>query len=88
MRRLCSNKRGDAEVSRTTLNIPHPHPDGAAEKWIAGHLLAFFEKKAVTFAIRSPDGDLYGAIGIMLKNPDEIGELGYFLGVLSWEKAS
>jgi len=28
---------GDVEIARSTLLIPHPYPEGAAEEWIRGH---------------------------------------------------
>ncbi len=77
---------GAPEVARTTLNVPHPYPDGAAEIWIASHLLQYLEKKNAVFAIRSPAGELYGAINLNLKMNDRLGELGYWMGVAFWNK--
>ncbi|MGB6220114.1 GNAT family N-acetyltransferase [Haloferula sp.] len=83
---LVQQYAGDAEVARTTLNVPHPYPDGAAEKWIASHLLQYLEKKNAVFAVRSTSGDLYGAINLGLNMNDQIGELGYWIGVPFWNK--
>ena len=77
---------GAPEVARTTLNVPHPYPDGAAEKWIASHLLQYLEKMNAVFAIRSPLGDLYGAINLRLQMHDQLGEMGYWIGVPFWNK--
>jgi len=84
---LVQQYAGAAEVARTTLNIPHPYPDGAAEKWIASHLPQYMDKKNAVFAIRSSTtGELYGAINLGLNMPHQNGELGYWIGVPFWNK--
>jgi len=83
---LVQRYAGDAQVARTTANVPHPYPDGAAEKWIASHLLQFLEQTNVVFAIRSLEGELYGAINLSLELKHQIGELGYWIGVPHWNK--
>lgn len=32
---------GAYEIAETTVNIPHPYPDGVAEEWIATHQETF-----------------------------------------------
>lgn len=32
---------GAREIARTTRPIPHPYPDGEAERWISTHRAAF-----------------------------------------------
>lgn len=83
---LVQRYAGDPEVGRTTLHVPHPYPDGAAEKWIAAHLLQYLEKQNVVFAIRSPAGDLIGAINLGLNLQNQMAELGYWIGVPFWNK--
>ncbi|HNW58588.1 MAG TPA: GNAT family N-acetyltransferase [bacterium] len=77
---------GDFAIADTTASIPHPYPDGAAEKWIEGYRTRFEEGKEVVFAIVLREGQLLaGAIGLHhLDNPGEVGELGYWIGVPYW----
>ncbi|MGC5327353.1 GNAT family N-acetyltransferase [Brevibacillus sp. SYSU BS000544] len=42
---------GDREVAKTTLHIPHPYPDGAAEQWIARHSHTATKGGGYVFAI-------------------------------------
>jgi RimJ/RimL family protein N-acetyltransferase len=77
---------GNAAVAKTTANVPHPYPEGAAEKWIASHPIQFLEKKNVVFAIRSRDGALLGAINLGLSLDDRRGELGYWIGLPHWNQ--
>ncbi len=78
---LVQQYAGDAQVAVTTLNVPHPYPEGAAEKWIALHVSQFLDRKNVVFSIRSHQGDLYGAINLNLCMQHHRGELGYWIGV-------
>jgi RimJ/RimL family protein N-acetyltransferase len=75
---------GDYEVYRSTLTIPHPYPDGAAEKWIARHLSEFLEGRHLTLAVRRPDNALVGAIGLALVPEHRHAEMGYWIGRPFW----
>lgn len=76
---------GNYEVSRTTANIPHPYPEGMAEKWIATHHSQFYARKSVSLAITAqPTGTLLGAIGLNIHPTNNRAELGYWVGVPYW----
>lgn len=76
---------GDEKVAATTLNIPHPYPDGLAEEWILTHEEEFVQKISVILAIcLKEDEKLIGAIGLMLKSAHDLGELGYWVGIPYW----
>jgi len=76
---------GDEKIAATTLNLPHPYPDGLAEKWIGAHEEDFIQKKSVILAVCLNDGDkLIGASGLMLKSEHDLGELGYWIGAPYW----
>ena len=42
---------GAKQIASTTLNIPHPYPDGAAEEWINSHKEKYESGKGAYFAI-------------------------------------
>ncbi len=73
---------GDPEVARTTLNVPHPYPEGAAEKWIASHRPQYLDRRNVVFAVRSLAGGLVGAINLALDLRNGVGELGYWVATV------
>ena len=54
---------GAPEVAATTLNIPFPYPEGAAEAWIAGQATAAAEGRTFAWAIvRRTDDEVLGAV--------------------------
>lgn len=76
---------GEWAVADTTLHIPHPYHDGAAEAWISLHAEHFEERAAAVFAITLRDGGaLIGAIGLVIDLRHDHAELGYWLGVPYW----
>jgi RimJ/RimL family protein N-acetyltransferase len=76
---------GDREVAATTLRIPHPYPEGAAETWITSLAPRFAAGDSVAFAItRRLDGALLGAIGLDITREHERAELGYWIGKPFW----
>jgi ribosomal-protein-alanine N-acetyltransferase len=78
---------GAPEVAATTLNIPHPYPQGAAERWIATHAGAAAEGGAFVWAIvRRDDDHLLGAVSCVVTASHARAELGYWLGVPFWNR--
>lgn len=78
---------GDKAIADTTLNIPYPYQDGAAEEWISAHPAMFRAGEAAIFAIvlRST-GELIGAIGLVVEPRFERAELGYWIARPEWSK--
>ena len=78
---------GAREVADTTLHIPHPYPEGAAEQWIGGQAEAHQAGTDATFAIvRRVGQTLIGAIGLTIRPEHLRAELGYWVGVPFWNQ--
>jgi [ribosomal protein S5]-alanine N-acetyltransferase len=78
---------GHPDVARTTLNIPHPYPEGAAEAWIATHAGNAATGLGYTWAmVRHTDGLLMGSISLMVTAAHRRAEMGYWLGVPYWNQ--
>lgn len=78
MHRLVSAR----EVALNTLRIPHPYPEGEAERWIATHDTTKGDR---VFAITLRDGGhLVGTIGLHVRGEHDHAELGYWIGVPYW----
>lgn len=78
---------GDRAIADTTLAIPHPYPEGAAEEWIATHAPGYADRTLATFAITLRDGGaLAGAIGLIIVPDHARAELGYWVGVPYWNR--
>ena len=75
----------DDAVASTVLNMPHPYPEGAAEKWIATHADCFRQGTEVTLAITlKPAGTVVGSIGLSVNKAHKRGELGYMVAREDW----
>ena len=79
---LVQKLAGAREVALNTLLIPHPYPDGEAERWIETHDAAS-ERGDHAFAITLDDA-LIGAIGLHAKLDHDRAEIGYWIGVPYW----
>ena len=78
---------GAAAVADTTLTIPHPYPDGAAEAWIATLTPAWDTGAGVTFAITDRElGSLVGVVSLAISANDANAELGYWIGLPFWNR--
>ncbi|MCC7495469.1 MAG: GNAT family N-acetyltransferase [Fimbriimonadaceae bacterium] len=76
---------GDPAVADTTLNIPHPYPEGLAEQWIGSHQRSFQRGEHVHFAIElSSTGELLGCLGLGCSPRFCRAELGYWIGLPYW----
>ncbi len=76
---------GERAIASVTLHIPYPYEEGMAEEWISGHQESFEKGEKVTFAIvRIEKETLIGAIGLMLTQEDQRGEIGYWIGRPYW----
>jgi RimJ/RimL family protein N-acetyltransferase len=75
---------GDHAIADTTLNIPHPYPDGAAERWIATSEALYAHGEEARFAVTTPDGTLVGSVGLRIAPQHRHAELGYWVGRPYW----
>jgi len=77
---------GVREVADTTLNIPHPYPEGAGAKWIGTHAKAWKAGGGLTLAVAlhaTPDA-LLGAISLVIEREHARGEIGYWIAAPHW----
>jgi ribosomal-protein-alanine N-acetyltransferase len=75
----------DRDIAAMTLSIPHPYPDGGAEKWIATHAAKYADGTRASFAIVERDsGALAGAIGLHVEPAHGRAELGYWIAKPCW----
>ncbi|MBP1993750.1 GNAT family N-acetyltransferase [Paenibacillus eucommiae] len=76
---------GDEEVARTTLAIPHPYPDEAAEKWIETVRQSSEKGDSYAFAmIKKEDGALLGNMSMGVFQKHNRAELAYWVGKPYW----
>lgn len=76
---------GRFEIADTTMNMPHPYPDGAAESWIGTHQKTWELGSGLTLAITLKDsGQLIGAIGLTINKDHHRAEMGYWVAVPYW----
>lgn len=76
---------GNEEVARTTLSIPHPYPDGAAEAWIEHTLSANQKGKTYSLAMVLKEDRLFiGCVSLDVSNNENQAELGYWVGRPYW----
>jgi ribosomal-protein-alanine N-acetyltransferase len=76
---------GSEEVARTTLAIPHPYPDGAAEAWIERTRQTAESGNGYAFAmIRKEDGLLVGNMSMGVSPKHKRAELAYWVGKPYW----
>jgi ribosomal-protein-alanine N-acetyltransferase len=77
---------GDRAVASTTLTIPHPYEDGAAEAWMASHAANWDARESLSLAITTETDGLVGAISLDLDAAHRRAELGYWIGVPFWNR--
>jgi len=76
---------GDYDVAKTTLNIPHPYPEGSAVVFIHSVLESEDNGQLATCAITIQEtGELIGIIAIRVNKTFNRGELGYWVGKPYW----
>lgn len=79
---------GDPRIADTTLSIPHPYPEGAAEAWIATHAAGFAARKEIVFAVtEAKSGSLVGTVVLLdISVEHAMAELGYWTGTEYWSR--
>jgi ribosomal-protein-alanine N-acetyltransferase len=83
VQRLC----GDFAIADTTLNIPHPYPDGAAEEFISTHPAKYEKGDGVVFAITlKSDGSLIGGMDLYITKRFHRAEIGYWIAKPFWNQ--
>ena len=75
------------EVAEHTLNIPHPYPEGMAQRWISTHVSHIDAGDSAIFALVLNDEDhIFGGMGIHIDQRHNHAAIGYWLGKPYWGK--
>ena len=75
----------DHDIAATTLSIPHPYPEDAAEQWIRTGVEAAERGELANFVITlTASGDLVGWIGLSINSDHDRAEMGYWIGKPYW----
>ncbi|WP_419873407.1 GNAT family N-acetyltransferase [Candidatus Pristimantibacillus sp. PTI5] len=83
--KMVQSLAGNEEVSRTTLSIPHPYPDGTAEAWIERIRNAFQKGEIYSFAmLQKENGMLIGCVSLRVSKKENQAELAYWVGRPFW----
>jgi ribosomal-protein-alanine N-acetyltransferase len=81
VRQMCN----DWDIASTTLALPHPYPEGAAEQWISTHADSFRQGDEITLAVTlRPSGTVVGSVSLMINKSHNRGELGYMIAKEHW----
>jgi RimJ/RimL family protein N-acetyltransferase len=76
---------GSRAIADTTLRIPHPYPEGAAEEWIRSHAPGYAAGTQATFALAPLFGGvILGCVGLVIDADNGTAELGYWVGEPYW----
>jgi [ribosomal protein S5]-alanine N-acetyltransferase len=75
---------GDYDIAKTTLNVPHPYPEGAAESWIQAMHDAEEQGRQYGFAVTLSNHELIGSIGIGIQSAHYRAEIAYWIGKPYW----
>jgi RimJ/RimL family protein N-acetyltransferase len=76
---------GEKVIAATTLSIPHPYETRMAVAWIETHSQSYLQDEGVNFAITQKEqGDLLGAVGLVLRREYDRAEMGYWVGQPHW----
>lgn len=76
---------GNYDISKTTLSIPHPYPEGAAVTFIKCMREAEKKGEVLIYAIADPmENELVGIINLNLSLHHKRGELAYWVGKEHW----
>jgi ribosomal-protein-alanine N-acetyltransferase len=83
--KIVQEKAGNKAIADTTVNIPHPYPDGVAEEWISTHQPRFESGELVNYAITlEKTGELIGAVGLVVNKKFNHAELGFWIDKDLW----
>ncbi|HVU12591.1 MAG TPA: GNAT family protein [Phototrophicaceae bacterium] len=77
---------GDYDIAATTLNIPHPYPEGAAEELIQSLIEKGESANLVLGIVRKADQQLLGMIDARPNERHQHAELGYWIGKPYWNQ--
>lgn len=77
---------GAREIADTTISIPHPYPEGLAERWIAEQQREFEAGRAASFALQfRQEPGLIGGIALRDVDREHLqAELGFWMSVAWW----